>query len=68
MPALTPADRTCVSTAPASPGPQPGVPPATDARLRHVVERMHEGVVVRDADGVIIDANPAAERILGRTR
>ena len=25
---------------------------------------MHEGVVVRDAEGTIVDLNPAAERIL----
>jgi diguanylate cyclase (GGDEF)-like protein/PAS domain S-box-containing protein len=29
---------------------------------------MHEGVVVRDAGGTIVDANPAAERILRRSR
>ena len=29
---------------------------------------MHEGVVVRDAEGTIVDANPAAERILRRSR
>ena len=29
---------------------------------------MHQGVVVRDADGVIVDVNPAAEVILGRSR
>jgi diguanylate cyclase (GGDEF)-like protein/PAS domain S-box-containing protein len=29
---------------------------------------MHEGVVVRDAQGTIVDVNPAAERILQRTR
>jgi diguanylate cyclase (GGDEF)-like protein/PAS domain S-box-containing protein len=29
---------------------------------------MHEGVVVRDAEGTIVDLNPAAERILRRPR
>jgi diguanylate cyclase (GGDEF)-like protein/PAS domain S-box-containing protein len=29
---------------------------------------MHEGVVVRDAEGTIVDLNPAAERILRRSR
>ena len=29
---------------------------------------MHEGVVVRDAQGTIVDVNPAAERILRRSR
>ena len=29
---------------------------------------MHEGVVVRDASGTIVDLNPAAERILRRSR
>ena len=29
---------------------------------------MHQGVVLRDADGVIVDVNPAAEVILGRSR
>ncbi len=29
---------------------------------------MHEGVVVRDANGTIVDLNPAAERILQRSR
>ncbi len=62
------ADRTGVSTPPASSGPQPGGPPALDARLRLVIDALHEGVVIHDARGTIVDVNPAAERILRRTR
>ena len=32
---------------------------------RHVIEYMWDGVVIANADGAILDANPAAERILG---
>jgi diguanylate cyclase (GGDEF)-like protein/PAS domain S-box-containing protein len=42
--------------------------PATGPSLRAVLDAMHQGVVVRDAHGTIVDANPAAELILGRTR
>jgi PAS domain S-box-containing protein len=37
-------------------------------RLTSMFAAMAEGVVVQRADGVIIDANPAAERILGLSR
>ena len=50
------------------PGPQHGGPSASDASLRQVVDGMHEGVVLRDANGVIVYVNAAAERILRRTR
>ena len=40
---------------------------ATDARLRTVVAALAEGVVLRDADGRILDCNASAERILGKT-
>jgi diguanylate cyclase (GGDEF)-like protein/PAS domain S-box-containing protein len=50
------------------PGPQHGGPSASDASLRQMVDGMHEGVVVRDASGVIVYVNAAAERILRRTR
>jgi diguanylate cyclase (GGDEF)-like protein/PAS domain S-box-containing protein len=53
---------------PRAPGPLPGDLPEPLARLRQVVDGMHEGVVVRDRQGIIVDANPAAERILGRSR
>ncbi|MDX6600548.1 MAG: fold, partial [Gaiellales bacterium] len=53
---------------PAFHGPQPSGPNAPDANLRRVVDGMHEGVVVRDARGVIVYANAAAERVLRRTR
>ncbi|MFQ5535646.1 MAG: PAS domain S-box protein [Sphingomonadales bacterium] len=33
-----------------------------------VLEQMHEGVMVTDLDQRIVDANPALERFLGRTR
>jgi diguanylate cyclase (GGDEF)-like protein/PAS domain S-box-containing protein len=33
-----------------------------------VLDGLHQGVVLRDAEGTITDVNPAAERILGRTR
>jgi PAS domain S-box-containing protein len=39
-----------------------------EERLRSVVHSMAEGLVVRDADGVITDCNAAAEHILGRRR
>jgi diguanylate cyclase (GGDEF)-like protein/PAS domain S-box-containing protein len=45
-----------------SPAPAPG------PSLRDVLDAMHQGVVVRDARGTIVDANAAAEVILGRTR
>jgi diguanylate cyclase (GGDEF)-like protein/PAS domain S-box-containing protein len=57
-----------VSTPPAIPGAQPGHPPASDDNLRAVVDGMHEGVVVRDAGGVITYVNDAAVRILRRSR
>lgn len=40
-----------------------------ESELRHrtVVEALREGVVLQDAEGRIIAANPAAERILGLT-
>jgi PAS domain S-box-containing protein len=41
---------------------------ANEERLRSVVQSMAEGLVVRDADGVITDCNAAAEQILGRPR
>ncbi len=52
---------------PASPGPQPGGP-APAASLRQVLDGLHQGVVLRDGEGTIVDVNPAAEQILGRTR
>jgi PAS domain S-box-containing protein len=33
---------------------------------RDVIEHLHDGVVMASASGVILDLNPAAERILGR--
>jgi PAS domain S-box-containing protein len=39
-----------------------------EERLRSVVQSMAEGLVVRDAAGVITDCNVAAEHILGRHR
>ena len=41
---------------------------ANEERRRSVVQAMAEGLIVRDADGVIIDCNAAAERITGRDR
>jgi PAS domain S-box-containing protein len=41
---------------------------ANEERLRSVVHSMAEGLIVRDADGVITDCNAAAEQILGRSR
>ncbi|MGQ2979559.1 MAG: PAS domain S-box protein [Polaromonas sp.] len=40
---------------------------ASEARFRAVVAALAEGVVLRDADGQVIDCNASAERILGRT-
>ena len=40
---------------------------ASEARFRAVVAAMAEGVLIRDADGRIIDSNASAERILGKT-
>ncbi|MBN1781112.1 PAS domain S-box protein [bacterium] len=37
----------------------------SEARFRHLFESMAQGVVYQAADGKIISANPAAERILG---
>jgi PAS domain S-box-containing protein len=41
---------------------------ANEERLRSVVHSMAEGLIVRDARGVISDCNAAAEQILGRRR
>jgi PAS domain S-box-containing protein len=41
---------------------------ANEDRLRSVVQSMAEGLVVRDARGMITDCNAAAEQILGRRR
>jgi PAS domain S-box-containing protein len=41
---------------------------ANEERLRSVVQSMAEGLVVRDARGVITDCNAAAEQIVGVTR
>ena len=68
MSILLPADRRLVSTPPACPGPLPGNLSMPVTKLRQVVDGMHEGVVVRDAQGTIVDVNPAAERILRRSR
>ena len=39
-----------------------------EARLQSIVERMADGVVIVNRDGVIRFANPAAERLFGRSR
>src|ERR1700759_1603723 len=39
---------------------------AEQARLRTIVERVGDGIVVASLDGVIQFANPAAERLFGR--
>ncbi len=39
----------------------------SEARLRHVIASLHEGIVVQDAQGRIVSANPAACGILGLT-
>ena len=39
--------------------------PGDDERYRDIVAAMHEGVVVHRPDGVIVSANPSAERLLG---
>ena len=57
-----------MSTPPEVPGAQPGQPPASGDNLSAVVDGMHEGVVVRDAAGVITYVNEAAVRILRRSR
>ncbi|MEA2382094.1 MAG: hypothetical protein QOH72_2065 [Solirubrobacteraceae bacterium] len=41
---------------------------ANEQRLRSVVHSMAEGLIVRDANGLITDCNAAAEEILGRRR
>ena len=40
---------------------------ASEGKYRHLFETMTEGIVYQDRDGSIIDMNPAAERILGRS-
>lgn len=40
---------------------------ASEERYRQLFETMAEGVVYQDANGVVLSANPAAERILGVT-
>ena len=61
------ADRTSVARR-RLPGPRRGGPSASDASLRQVVDGVREGVVLRDANGVIVYVNAAAERILRRAR
>jgi signal transduction histidine kinase/ActR/RegA family two-component response regulator len=39
---------------------------ASEARFRHLIEKISDGVVVVSADGVIRYANPAAQALLGR--
>jgi PAS domain S-box-containing protein len=39
----------------------------SEARFRTVVAALGEGVVLRDAEGRVVDCNPSAERILGKT-
>jgi PAS domain S-box-containing protein len=41
---------------------------ANEERLRSVVQSMAEGLIVRDASGVITDCNAAAEQIIGLAR
>ncbi|MGC1172640.1 PAS domain S-box protein [Polaromonas sp.] len=40
---------------------------ASETRFRTVIAVLAEGVLLRDADGKIVDCNASAERILGRT-
>ena len=40
----------------------------SELRLRAIIEAMGEGVIVQDAEGMIIDCNPAASSILGIPR
>ncbi len=40
---------------------------ASEARQRTILEALHEGVVLHDDTGQIVEANPAAERLLGLT-
>lgn len=40
----------------------------SEKRYRTLFEHIPQGVIVHDATGKIVDANPAAERILGRSR
>ena len=44
-----------------------GVARESEERHRRLFETMTQGVVYRAADGAIVSANPAAERILGRS-
>jgi PAS domain S-box-containing protein len=39
-----------------------------EARFRSLYESMTQGVLYQDATGRVVDANPAAERVLGLTR
>ncbi len=39
----------------------------SEARFRTVVATLAEGVLLRDADGKIVDCNASAERIIGKT-
>ena len=41
---------------------------ANEERLRSVVQSMAEGLIVRDASGIITDCNAAAEQIVGLSR
>jgi len=48
-------------------GPADDLHAAGAARYRRLFETMAKGVVYQDSSGAIIDANPAAERLLGMT-
>src|SRR5215211_6731261 len=41
--------------------------PVDEERLRSIVERMADGIIVVNVDGVIRFANPAAERLFARS-
>lgn len=40
---------------------------SSELRLRSIVNSLAEGVILRDADGKIIECNASAERIIGKT-
>ncbi len=53
---------------PATPGQDPATPLAAQVPYEAIFAAVSDAILVADADGRYIDANPAAERLLGYTR
>jgi signal transduction histidine kinase len=52
---------------PAGPRPPREAAPRSEERLKSIIDRLADGIVIVGRDGVVRFANPAAERLFGRT-